>query len=142
MSVSVTEIDASGFEQLLARHRGRVLLITFWATWCEPCQEEFPDLVRLDRTYRDRGLVLASISVDGPRSAEGIPAFLKFHRAGFAAYHQKPSTLGAVADSINPLWDGRIPASVLYDQQGKPVAWWEGTTSFEEFERRIQPLLK
>jgi thiol-disulfide isomerase/thioredoxin len=142
ISVSVAEIDAPGFEQLRARNRGRALLINFWATWCEPCREEFPELVRVDRAYRDRGLFLAAISVDGPRSAQAIPTFLRSYHAGFAAYHQEPGSLGAVADSINPFWDGGIPASFLYDQQGKLVASWEGTTTFEEFERRIKPLLK
>src|ERR1700750_1283137 len=57
---SVTEIDLEGLKKLLQPasdpSQARPLLVNFWATWCDPCREEFPDLVKLNNDYKDRGL--------------------------------------------------------------------------------------
>ncbi|HXM77534.1 MAG TPA: TlpA disulfide reductase family protein, partial [Thermoanaerobaculia bacterium] len=50
------ELDSAGLRELLAAQKGRVVLVNFWATWCVPCREEFPDLVRLQRDLAPRGL--------------------------------------------------------------------------------------
>jgi thiol-disulfide isomerase/thioredoxin len=43
------EVDARELVERIAREKGQVVLVNFWATWCVPCREEFPDLARLDR---------------------------------------------------------------------------------------------
>ena len=58
--------DLSGREISLKQHRGSVVLLDFWATWCKPCRVTIPELTRLQKKYRDRGLVVLSISMDDP----------------------------------------------------------------------------
>jgi peroxiredoxin len=53
----------------LAGHRGHVVLLNFWATWCVPCREEMPAMERLYQRFKDRGLVVLAVSVDAPGSA-------------------------------------------------------------------------
>jgi len=48
----------------LDQHRGRLVIVNFWATWCEPCTLEMPTLEALWRNYRERGLVVLAVSVD------------------------------------------------------------------------------
>ncbi len=134
-------LDEAGWARLLEQHRGRVLLVNYWATWCEPCREEFPLLVRLDRTYRARGLSVVGISMDEPESVPAIQQFLKSQGAQFASYRHDFHNFAAQVDSINPEWGGGIPATFLYDRQGKLVRSWEGAASFEEFDQAVRPLL-
>jgi thiol-disulfide isomerase/thioredoxin len=137
----VVDLDESGWERARVQQRGRVLLVNFWATWCDPCREEFPDLVRLYNTYRSRGLSVVAISMDEPESVPAIELFLKTQRANFGSYRQHFKDFEAVVNSINPRWGGGIPATFLYDREGRLVESWEGATSFEEFEKAVKPLL-
>ncbi len=141
-AAGIVSLNEAGWERLRNQYRGRVLLVNFWATWCEPCREEFPALVRLHRSYRTRGLSLVAISMDEPESVPDIQQFLRSQGAEFGSYLHGFRDFAALVDSINPRWGGGIPASFLYDPQGKLVASWEGATSFEEFERAVEPLLR
>ena len=57
-------IDRQGYRDLLARYRGKPLVVNFWATWCEPCRDEYPALNELARKYAPQGLVVIGISLD------------------------------------------------------------------------------
>jgi len=67
--------DLSGNEISLADHKGRVVLVDFWATWCPACRYAIPDLVRMQEKYADQGLVILAVSLDDPAKANN--AFLK-----------------------------------------------------------------
>ena len=116
-------------------------MVNFWATWCEPCREEFPNLVRLHNTYRSHGLSVVAISMDEPESVSAIEQFLKSQGANFGSYRQHFKDFEALVNSINPRWGGGIPATFLYGREGRLVESWQGATTFEEFERAVKPLL-
>jgi thiol-disulfide isomerase/thioredoxin len=137
----IVDLDETGWERLRAQQRGRVLLVNFWATWCEPCREEFPNLVRLYDAYRSRGLSVVAISMDEPESVPAIEQFLKSQKANFGSYQQQFKDFEALVNSINPRWRGGIPATFLYDRQGRLVESWQGATTYEEFESAVKPLL-
>lgn len=137
----IVNLNEEGWREVRARQQGRVLLVNFWATWCEPCREEFPALVRLHNTYRERGLSLVAISMDEPESVADIAKFLKSEGAQFGSYRHDFRDFGAFVDTVNPQWGGGIPASFLFDRRGKLVASWQGANSYEEFERAVRPLL-
>jgi peroxiredoxin len=66
--------DTEGRLVRLSDHRGKVVLVNFWATWCVPCAAELPHLQRLYEAYGDQGFVVLAISMDGPESvAEVVP---------------------------------------------------------------------
>ncbi len=58
--------DLSGQKISLKQHRGSVVLLDFWATWCQPCRFTIPELGRLQKKYRDKGLIVLGISLDDP----------------------------------------------------------------------------
>ncbi len=55
--------DLDGVQHTLAAHRGKVLIVNFWATWCPPCREEMPSMERAWQAVRDQGIVLLAINV-------------------------------------------------------------------------------
>jgi thiol-disulfide isomerase/thioredoxin len=136
--VEIVNLDEDGWARLRARQRGRILLVNFWATWCEPCREEFPSLVRLHQTYHARGLSVVAISMDEPESVSAIEQFLKSQVAQFGSYRHNFRDFAALVDSINPRWGGGIPATFLYDRQGRLVESWQGATKYEEFENAVR----
>ena len=137
----IVDLDETGWEEVRARQRGRVLLVDFWATWCDPCREEFPNLVRLHNAYRSRGLSLVAISMDEPESVPAIQRFLQSQGATFGSYRQHFRDFEVLVNSINPRWGGGIPATFLYDREGKLASSWEGATTYPEFESAVKRLL-
>lgn len=61
-----TLTDLNGEQHTLSDYDGQVVVLNFWATWCEPCREEMPDLQEVYDTYRDDGLVILGINADEP----------------------------------------------------------------------------
>ena len=138
-------LDADGFHQLLTRGtppHDKPLLVNFWATWCEPCQEEFPDLVKIDRDYRARGLDFAAVSVDDPAEAnKGVPKFLHMMHAQMQAYVLNVTDQEPVINSVDSTWDGELPATFLYDKHGQVVFKHKGRIDPTELRAAIEKVL-
>jgi len=70
--------DIRGNTVSLSEHRGKVVLVEFWATWCAPCRESIPLVNNIFERYRDRGLVVLGISIDkGANTRSEVDAFIK-----------------------------------------------------------------
>jgi peroxiredoxin len=66
--------DLSGSEASLSSHRGKVVLINFWATWCKPCKNEMPSFNSLFNRFKDKGFIVLGISID--KSKKPVQKFL------------------------------------------------------------------
>lgn len=119
----------------------RAALINVWATWCQPCVEEFPDLVKLHRSYGDRGLRLVLVSADFDDQREAVLAFLRKQGASFPSY-LKDQKDEEFIDGIDPRWSGALPASFVVDRTGAIVDFWEGKKNYAALEAKIAPLLR
>ncbi|HEY1251309.1 MAG TPA: TlpA disulfide reductase family protein [Thermoanaerobaculia bacterium] len=137
------EIDAKQFHDLIAREKGKVVLVNFWATWCVPCREEFPDLVRLEADWRSKGVVVIGVSTDLGKDLTAVEKFLATNDPAFANYHKKSGGDDQdFIDSVDPKWGGELPFSVLYARDGHKAAILSGKQSRADFEREIGKLLK
>lgn len=105
----------------LAALNGKVRLVNFWATWCVPCRKEFPDLVRIGADYRERGLQFALISADDVSEIKTtVPRFLREMRAAsISAYLLNATDTEAAIAQVDQMWGGELPATFLFDRQGK-----------------------
>lgn len=143
-SVVVPRLEPIGearLHEVLRKNKGEVVVVNFWATWCEPCREEFPDLVRLYRTYQKNGLHLVFLSMDEPDQKDKVQQFLKENQVDFVTYIRTEGDFESLVNSIDPNWIGGIPATFIYDRQGKRVKTLVGGHTFETFEKAIQPLM-
>ena len=128
--------DMTGRDFSLAAHKGKVILLNFWATWCGPCAIEIPWFVEFQSTYQDRGLVVIGVSVDDP-----LPKLKPFADQMQMNY---PVLVGDGRDDLKedaygPLWG--IPTTVLIGRDGRICRRHVGMSSKEEFEREIRALL-
>ncbi|RME51822.1 MAG: TlpA family protein disulfide reductase [Deltaproteobacteria bacterium] len=140
----VYRIDAAGLETLLRFHRrhGRPVLLNFWATWCDPCVQEFPALVAVQRTYPRESLGMILVSLDEPGEVErAVLPFLQRFGIDFPVYLLDPRNAPAAFTIADPKWDGSIPATILYDRGGKRVVRLVGAQKFETLKAHIDLLL-
>ena len=117
----------------LSEHKGKVVFVNFWATWCPPCREETPDLVRVHQRYRDQGVEFAGVSMDDDPYAVA-PAFLK-------RYNVEYPTLVAPPDSLLAQAVESLPTSFLIDRNGKVARTWIGIVREKELTAAIEALL-
>ncbi len=136
------ELDAPGLRQAIAREKGNVLLVNFWATWCVPCREEFPDLSRLQERNRAAGLRVVGISTDFASEKAAVEKFLAEKRPSFPNYRKKSGgDPQAFIEAVDPSWGGELPFSVLYDRSGKKAKVFSGKLPIAATEREIRKLL-
>jgi len=117
-----------GATHTLAEHRGKVVLVNIWATWCPPCRKELPDLDELQKTYRDEGLVVLQISDEDRETVESFLA-----KAPMTTEH------GLVDAQPWPL--AGYPTTVLVDREGLIRKSMIGGRTFEQFEREVKKYL-
>jgi thiol-disulfide isomerase/thioredoxin len=137
------EVRPASVEQLLTAVRqpgARVVLLNVWATWCVPCREEFPDLLRLGREYRARGLRLVLVSADFDSELPAVKGFLNAQGVDFLTYLKQGDDMPFI-DGLDARWTGALPATLLYDGAGKRLWFHEGKTSYDTLKTRIDEAL-
>ena len=117
VNLKVTKVDDETVKPLLVA-KGKPLLVNFWATWCEPCRQEFPELVEIDKKY-DGKIDFIIISLDDPVEIDrDVPKFLKEMGSTMTSYLLRTDDETAVIGSISDSWQGGLPFTVLYDADG------------------------
>ncbi len=136
------ELDAQGLKERIARERGHVVLVNFWATWCVPCREEFPELSRLQKALGSQGLRVLGVSTDLAKETPGVEKFLDEQRPSFPNYRKRSG--GDDQDFIEAVdrsWGGELPFSVLYARDGHKVKTLWGKHTYSQYEKQVNELL-
>jgi len=136
-----TLIDTQGYQKLLEQYKGKPLLVTFWATWCEPCRDEYPILNELAKQYAPQGLKVVGVSLDQDGDLILMRRFLARYKPIFPNYRKKKGEEDAFVQAVLPGWNGSIPASVFYGKDGQQVGHFVGAGDHETYEAAIKMLL-
>jgi thiol-disulfide isomerase/thioredoxin len=134
-------IDADGYQKLLQQYRGKPLLVTFWATWCEPCRDEYPMLNELAKQYAPQGLKVVGISMDDDGDRILMRRFLARYNPVFTNYRKKPGSEAAFDQAVFAGWNGSLPATFFYGKSGDQVGHVLGEGTRATYENAIRSLL-
>jgi thiol-disulfide isomerase/thioredoxin len=139
----VTFKDLDGKDVSLSAYKGKVVLVNFWATWCDPCRIEIPWLIEMQQKYSARGFTVLGVAMDDEGKSAVTP-FLEKER--FEVNGQKlpmsyPIVLGN--DDVGSKFGGLLgyPTSFLISRDGKEVKKIQGLISFEEITSAIESQL-
>ena len=134
-------VDESNYAKTVAAQKGKVVLVNFWATWCEPCREEMPALAKMAAALGPKGFSLVTISADEPEDEKAAVAFLNKASISGTAYLKRAKNDDKFINSIDPKWSGALPALVLYDKSGKKSKVWIGESDLKKVRAEIEKLL-
>ena len=138
---TVDLIDQAGLQKLIHERRGKILLLNIWATWCLPCIEEFPDLIKLYSSQGADALEIVGISVDDPDEAVSkVLPFLKKHAVPFKVYIAHFDKQDDFINSMDSNWNGAVPATFIYDPLGKQRFLMIGQRTFDQFKQKVEQL--
>ena len=135
---------ADQFRAVLEHHRGKVVVVNYWATWCIPCLQELPELDLLQERYGDRGLVVLAVSMDDPEKLEDrVRPFFAKRAPGLVSY------LASAGDNsvdfvmtFDPEWPGALPTTMFFDRSGELTNIHLGRMLYAEFEEAVLELLQ
>ena len=110
-------------------------MVNFWATWCPPCRTEIPDLVKLQRDYRSRGLQVLGVTYP-PQKLAVVRRFVRSAKVNY------PVGLGTRETKLLFTQSETLPMTIVIGKDGRIRDIIEGILLPEEFEQKIKPLLK
>ena len=128
-----TVTDINGKKLTLSDYRGKVVLLTFWATWCAPCRAEIPHFVEMQQKYGPQGFQIVGISMDD--DVKPVKAFYQEYKMNY------PVAVGddKLAESFGGVLG--LPVSFIIDRDGRIVKKFIGATEVSVFDKEVADLL-
>ena len=140
-SVSLKLATAADLKALRKRPLQQLRLVHFWATWCAPCLEEFPQLLYLAHLFSEAGLELITVSLDQPEDRSKVVAFLSTQNSSSRnLLFEGANTYGMLKAFDRDLKE-QLPYTVLIDAGGEIIFRREGQLDMAELKERINQLL-
>jgi thiol-disulfide isomerase/thioredoxin len=128
----LTAKNLEGQKVKLKDLRGKLVVLNFWATWCGPCKEELPLLVKSAQSNASPDLVFLAVSVDDSKTQAKVPDAVKHFGISF------PVWLGANADDLYKLSTAEaVPATIFIDRDGSILSRVSGEIRETELQERI-----
>jgi thiol-disulfide isomerase/thioredoxin len=117
-AVTVNVVKYDGLSALVKQHRGKVVVVDFWADYCVPCKREFPNLVKLNKQYAKDGLVAVSVSLDELSEEGAKEKVMKFLQK------QQATMTNLILDEKPAVWQAKLkidgpPLVMVFNRQGE-----------------------
>lgn len=133
-------MSAKELQAKLNDSSARATLVNLWATWCSPCTEELPDLVKLYKRRGKEGFRLILISADSTGDLKEASALLAKVGVDFETYRLAEPPDKFIATFIKN-WSATLPTSLLTNAKGAQIRTWVGRVPMKELEKRLsQPV--
>jgi len=140
--VTVALADAPALIKLRQNGSGKLRLVNFWATWCGPCITEFPDLVKINRSFRHRAFELVTVSANFPDEKKAVLAFLQKNQASNQNLLFADTDKYKLMAAFDPEWNGALPYTLLLGPKGEVLYQMQGPIDPLEVTRIIVRSLK
>ena len=140
--VAVTKIDAEGLKALRKNDSGKLRMVNFWATWCGPCVTEFPELITINRMYRQREFEMITVSANTPDEEKKVLAFLQKQQSSGKNFLFASDDKYPLIEAFDPKWEGALPYTVLISPAGEIIYKQMGEIDPLELKRAIVKNLK
>jgi cytochrome c biogenesis protein CcmG/thiol:disulfide interchange protein DsbE len=126
---------ADGQPVSLADHRGKVVFVNFWATWCAPCKIEIPWFIEFQKTYKDRGFTVLGLSLDED-GWEAVKPYAERRRINY------PTAIAT--EELRQLYGNveNLPTTFIVDREGRIAATHVGLVSKSTYQKAIETLLE
>jgi len=134
-------IDLLGYQKILQQYKGQPLLVNFWATWCEPCRDEYPMLNEFAKQYAPQGLKVVGISMDQDGDMILMRRFLARYKPVFPNYRKSKGEENEFDNAVMPGWKGALPSTFFYARDGRQVGNFVGARDHDTYEAAIHTIL-
>jgi thiol-disulfide isomerase/thioredoxin len=139
----VTFKNLQGQDVSLASLKGKVVIVNFWATWCEPCRVEIPWMIGFQQKYADKGLTILGVAMDDEGKSVVAPYVqtTQFDVNGHSMTMNYPIVLGN--DDIAAKFGGLLgfPTTIVISRDGKVQKRFIGLADQDDLEKQIKALL-
>jgi thiol-disulfide isomerase/thioredoxin len=140
-SVALPGLD--GMDATVAQYKGKVVLVNFWATWCQPCKVEIPWMIEFNQRFGPKGLVIVGVAMDdsGKKAVEPFVKNTSFQVNGTPQKMDYKIALGNddIADKFGGILG--LPTSMLYGRDGKKVRTIVGLMDYPDIVKAIESQL-
>jgi len=135
-------IDLAGYNQLLAGYRGKAIMVNFWATWCEPCRNEYPMIISLSKEYASQGLVVIGVSLDEDSGISLVRHFFAQSRPDSPNFRERGGIdANTFLRGVNPDWHGTMPQTDFYARDGHLARYFVGDRPRDVYVQAIRLIL-
>ncbi len=135
--VTLELASAEDLKKLRTNPTGKMLMVNFWATWCGPCQTEYPELLTSYLWYRSRDLEFVSVSLNAPDERPAVMRFLEEHHSAVRNLIINSEDVYAMQAAFDAKWESGVPFTIVIDPNGKEIYRVEGEASILELRRAI-----
>lgn len=109
--------DLNGVRKSLSDWQGKILVVNFWAAWCDPCREEIPEFVRLQKELGEKGVQFVGIAVEPPDRLAQVIAFVREMHVNYPNLMGDFDAMALVQNAGNPT--SALPFTMVIDRQGR-----------------------
>ena len=135
--VNVETISLDGLSKLQASAPGKTLMINFWATWCAPCQTEYPALLETYLWYRSRDFEFVSVAMQEPAEKPAVLKFLQKQHSAVRNLMLDSDDVYAAMAAFDPAWESGVPYTIVIAPDGKVLLRHQGEVDKLELRRKI-----
>lgn len=138
---SINVVTPAGLKSAIAKNKGKVVIVNFWATWCAPCVKELPELAKLKRANAKKGAVL--ILVSGDEAEDKAKASQTLAQKGHSGSYMIKGDIGDFFKGFDKKASGAVafPRTYIYNRKGQQVKMLESEHTQAQWQQIINPYL-
>jgi thiol-disulfide isomerase/thioredoxin len=139
--IELAPIQGKDVSLLAKKSSAELVIVNLWASWCQPCRQEFPDLLKVRAMEATRNVVFHFISLDFESDVNDAKSFLREMKVDFPSFIRTGDDQSFL-DGLDPSWKGALPATYIFNREGKILHRFDGPVTANQLEAVIDLLKK